>query len=455
MPHQRKLWIIATAVLVLSASACLPNSGQISIVAGQGQTVTATPTVTLASANLLADENVFIDVYRRVNPSVVNIMAITRSSRATMQALPQGPVGPSPYMQEQQSEGSGFVWDDQGHVVTNNHVVENASYIEVTFADFSTVEASLIGSDPHSDIAVIKVDPTAVAVQPVTLGDSDQLIVGQLAIAIGNPYGQVGTMTRGIVSALGRTFKASTSQFSITEMIQTDAPINPGNSGGPLLDSSGQVIGINTLILSQTGSSAGVGFAVPINTAKVVVPNLIQTGKYDYPAPRGLPQVEVAFDIDANGILNVSATDKATGREQKITITASTNLSKEEVERLREAARRHASEDQIRRNLVEARNEADTLAYQIEKTLRESGDRINAADRQAIEGQIANVRRVAQGEDVGAIRQAIEELKQASYSLSQQMYGQPGEAGSQYSGDGAAQPETEGEDVVEGEFREV
>ncbi len=173
------------------------------------------------------------------------------------------------------------------------------------------------------------------------------------------------------------------------------------------------------------------------------------------PAPRGVPQIEVSFDIDANGILNVSAKDKASGREQKITITASTNLTKEEVERMVEEARKHASEDQRRKELIEARNQADSLAYQVERTLRDLGDKVPAADREAIERKIAEVRQVMESDDVSRIRQAMEELQQASYAMSQQMYGQPqgqpGAAGyGQPSGNG--QGEGEDEDVVEGEF---
>jgi molecular chaperone DnaK len=175
------------------------------------------------------------------------------------------------------------------------------------------------------------------------------------------------------------------------------------------------------------------------------------------PAPRGIPQVEVTFDIDANGILNVSAQDKATGKEQKITITASTNLSKEDVEQMVEEARRHSAEDQRRKELVEARNQADTLAYQMEKTLREMGDKVPAADRQAIEAKIAEVRRVKDGEDVNRIRQAMEELKQASYAMSQQMYGQAQPQYGQPGGNGGEprQGSGEDEDVVEGEFHAV
>jgi len=175
------------------------------------------------------------------------------------------------------------------------------------------------------------------------------------------------------------------------------------------------------------------------------------------PAPRGIPQVEVTFDIDANGILNVSAQDKATGKEQKITITASTNLSKEDVEQMVEEGRRHSAEDQRRKELVEARNQADSLAYQMEKSLREMGDKVPAADRQAIEAKIAEVRRVKDGDDVNRIRQAMEELKQASYAMSQQMYGQAQPQYGQPGGNGGEprQGSGEDEDVVEGEFHAV
>lgn len=179
------------------------------------------------------------------------------------------------------------------------------------------------------------------------------------------------------------------------------------------------------------------------------------------PAPRGVPQVEVAFDIDANGILNVSAQDKATGREQKITITASTNLSKDEVERLREEGRRHTAEDQQRKNLVEARNEADSLAYQMEKLTKESGDKMSESDRSALEAKITDLRRVMEGEDAARIREVIEELKQASYAVSQQMYGQqqPSDgsqgADTSYAPGGETSGAADDDVVVDGEFREV
>ncbi len=171
------------------------------------------------------------------------------------------------------------------------------------------------------------------------------------------------------------------------------------------------------------------------------------------PAPRGIPQIEVSFDIDANGILNVAAKDQATGQEQKITITASTNLSQSDVERMVEEARKHEAEDRRRRELAEARNQADSLAYQMEKTLREAGDKVSDADRQAIESKIGEVRQAMQSDDLARIRRAMEELKQASYAMSQQMYSQAGYQPGGGPGPGATGPADEG--VVEGEFREM
>src|SRR5690606_30004036 len=172
------------------------------------------------------------------------------------------------------------------------------------------------------------------------------------------------------------------------------------------------------------------------------------------PAPRGVPQIEVKFDIDANGILNVTATDKATGKAQKITVTASTNLSEAEVKRMIQEAEQHRNEDERRRQLAQARNEADSLVYQAEKALRELGDKVPANDRATIESQIQAVKRAAEGEDINAIRSAIQNLQNATYALSQQMYATDTSAasgGSSQPGDGKAQPD----DVVEGDFTEV
>ncbi|HEY66349.1 MAG TPA: PDZ domain-containing protein [Caldilineae bacterium] len=210
-------------------------------------------------------------VYQKVNPSVVNI--------TVRQPVPHKLNGEDFFTEGQ---GSGFVWDKQGHIVTNHHVVANASEIEVTFWNDVSVSAEIVGTDPDSDIAVIKVDVSPEELYPVELGDSDQVRVGERAIAIGNPFGYEGTLTVGIISAVGRSIPAVTG-FQIPEAIQTDAAINPGNSGGPLLDARGRVIGVNAQIRSLVQANSGVGFAIPINLVKRVVPALIETGRYEHP----------------------------------------------------------------------------------------------------------------------------------------------------------------------------
>ena len=250
------------------------------------------------------EEELLVNIYERVNPAVVNIRVIKRVEQ------PATFFTPDEFYQE--GQGSGFVWDQGSHIVTNNHVVEGADEVEVVFWDDTVVEGQVIGTDPDSDLAVVEVDLPAEELHLVELGDSDELKVGQLAIAIGNPFGQAGTMTQGIVSALGRTFSPGSSPFAIPEMIQTDAAINPGNSGGPLLDSQGRVIGINTLILSRSGSSSGVGFAIPINMAKRVVPILIEEGEYQY-AWLGITGTDLTSDI-------VEAMDLPTGTRGALVI---------------------------------------------------------------------------------------------------------------------------------------
>ncbi|MQG38464.1 MAG: PDZ domain-containing protein [SAR202 cluster bacterium] len=213
------------------------------------------------------------DVYNKVLNSIVHVEVEYKSLS-------------NAYTQQRNSsrgEGSGFVWDSKGHIVTNHHVVASASSINVIFADYSEYEATLIGSDSDSDLAVLKLVSKNDLPNPIEHGDSDILKVGQMAIAIGAPFGQEFTVTSGIISALGRTIQSVRGTFSNPKIIQTDAPINPGNSGGPLLDKYGRVIGINSQIASASGSNAGVGFVVPINTAKLVVPELISSGKFDHP----------------------------------------------------------------------------------------------------------------------------------------------------------------------------
>lgn len=231
---------------------------------------TPTPFPSVAPLTLSAEEQVLNQVYERVNPSVVNI--------EVRQNVPQGP-GSFDFS----VSGSGFVIDREGHIVTNSHVVAHAAQVWVTLYDDTRVPAEVMGADPDSDLAVLKVSLPPDRLTPVELGDSSQVRVGQRAIAIGNPFGLEGSMTLGIVSAVGRTIPSGLSLFSIPEVIQTDAPINPGNSGGPLLDLAGRVIGVNTQIRSEDRANSGVGFAVPVNTVKRVVPELVATGRYTWP----------------------------------------------------------------------------------------------------------------------------------------------------------------------------
>ena len=243
--------------------------------------VAAAPSPSPAAQAEAASRNPAARVYEQNSASVVNITSI---------ALARTPFGPS----QQQGSGSGFVIDGDGRIVTNNHVVQDANQLNVTFKDNITVPATLVGRDPDNDLAVIMVDPDArddrgspirPRLKPVTLGDSDRIIVGTDAIAIGSPLGLQQTVTAGIISAV-RSPLEEVAQGQVDLLggaIQTDAPINPGNSGGPLFNAAGEVIGVNTAILSQSGGNIGIGFAIPINVAKRVVPELIRGGCYRHP----------------------------------------------------------------------------------------------------------------------------------------------------------------------------
>ena len=185
--------------------------------------------------------------------------------------------------QSRRSNGSGFVWDEFGHIVTNYHVVADVDNVEVQFSDGSEFLAKVVGLDPNSDLAVIKLETNDLSFTPLNLGNSSDVNVGNYTLAIGSPFGQEFSMTSGIVSAIKRTVPSQNSMFTIPNVIQTDAAINPGNSGGPLLNIKGNVIGINSQIITQNGGNAGVGFAVPVNTAKAIVPTLIKGEKFLYP----------------------------------------------------------------------------------------------------------------------------------------------------------------------------
>ncbi len=220
-------------------------------------------------------------LYRNVDPGVVTIWTFATVSGAHETAVPIG-------------QGSGFVIDRQGHIVTNQHVVADAEEIEVDFPSGTRAWAEVLGTDLDSDLAVLKVDVPADKLFPLPLGDSDQVQVGDTVIAIGNPFGLSGTMTSGIVSAIGRTLDSERAApggqpFSSGDILQTDAAINPGNSGGPLISLQGEVIGVNRAIRTESftvsgdAANSGVGFAIPVNIVKRVVPSLIQDGHYDYP----------------------------------------------------------------------------------------------------------------------------------------------------------------------------
>jgi S1-C subfamily serine protease len=287
---QYRTMLIATILMVvaLTVSGCGLSVSQLPILhvaKGANETAvsqvapapTAAPLPSVAAADSAAidvETEILTSVYQTVNPSVVNIQ-VTKEVQQLGSSYQYG-------------EGSGFVYDAEGRIITNNHVVDGATKVEVTFYDDVVLPATVVATDPGSDLAVIKVNADPSELHPVSLADSSQLEVGQRAIAIGNPFGLEGTLTAGIISALGRTLPASNTDFVIPEIIQTDAAINPGNSGGPLLNERGEVIGVTTAIVPGSGpggqgSFLGVGFAVPVNIVKRVAPALISDGHYDHP----------------------------------------------------------------------------------------------------------------------------------------------------------------------------
>jgi S1-C subfamily serine protease len=216
--------------------------------------------------SLGSEEVKTVSLFKNASPSVVNITRLEVSSMSFNEsAIPTG-------------TGSGFVWDDQGHIVTNYHVIQGASSARVTLDDRVTYEAELVGASADKDIAVLKIKAPSAGLKPLGVGSSEGLLVGQQVYAIGNPFGLDHTLSTGVISGVAREIK-SVAGRPITGVIQTDAAINPGNSGGPLLDSSGRLIGMNTAIYSPSGASAGIGFAVPVDTIKRIVPQLIEHGK--------------------------------------------------------------------------------------------------------------------------------------------------------------------------------
>ena len=278
MRNKRILWVVLLLVLVSGAGCSASEFAALldrSETGGQTASetaaappatvvveVTPTPQPAAQAAVVDVEEQLVIDVYARVGPAVVCITAPQRFGECI---------------------GSGFVFDAKGYVITNNHVARAANSLLVTLADEHTVAAEVIGTDPGSDLAVLKIDVPPEELTVAALGESGTLQVGQRAIAIGNPFGLERTVTTGVISSLGRTLSRDDSDFQLAELIQTDAAINPGNSGGPLLDSQGKVIGVNTAIASESGVNSGVGFAIPVDMVKRIVPELIAKGRYQHP----------------------------------------------------------------------------------------------------------------------------------------------------------------------------
>ena len=237
-----------------------------------GSTLTVSNPETISDPATVTDEQNNIEVYKAVSPGVVYIQSTTRVRDWT-----------GFYSEEREGAGSGSVIDEQGHILTNFHVIAGAQRLSVHFGGGRNYPATVVGRDPDTDLAVIKLlEKPKEAITVVPLGDSDKLIVGQKVLAIGNPFGLDRTLTTGVISGLQRPIRGYNRQ-PIEGAIQTDASINPGNSGGPLLDSRGRMIGINAQIQSTSGSSAGVGFAIPVNIAKRIVPELIRTGSVQRP----------------------------------------------------------------------------------------------------------------------------------------------------------------------------
>jgi S1-C subfamily serine protease len=286
-------WLFAAALVVLAAALSRDRAASGSGDAG------GEPRPVVARGDLAADEQGTIELFQRASPSVVYITSLALARDIFSLNVSEIPRG----------TGSGFLWDREGHVITNFHMIQGASAARVSLSDNTTWDAQLVGSAPDQDLAVLRIQAPRESQQPIAVGTSADLQVGQKVFAIGNPFGLDQTLTTGIISALGREITAATGR-SIRGVIQTDAAINPGNSGGPLLDSAGRLIGMNTAIYSPSGASAGVGFAVPVDTINRIVPQLLRHGRVIRPALG----VQIADDstvrrIGVTGVLIVDVTE--------------------------------------------------------------------------------------------------------------------------------------------------
>lgn len=287
---QKRIWIIVIAMIAMFT---LTGCSFLSLMTAQRpetapwgtESAPLAPPAAVAPSVLDQDnvlgalQSALADLYAEVNPSVVSIQVIQQRGGASTPS-PEDALQPFA-----RGSGSGFVWDTEGHIVTNYHVIEGATRINVGFADGTTAAATVVGTDPYSDLAVLRVELPANQLKPVQLAQQE-VRVGQLSVAIGNPFGLQNTMTVGFISALGRSLPVGAtlgSRYSIPDIIQTDAPINPGNSGGVLVNEQGQVIGVTTAIISPVQASVGIGFAIPTAIVQRVAPVLIEEGAYTHP----------------------------------------------------------------------------------------------------------------------------------------------------------------------------
>ncbi|HMA79546.1 MAG TPA: trypsin-like peptidase domain-containing protein [Candidatus Binatia bacterium] len=271
VPARRSLWTYIWVIVGLTAMGFLFSRD--SWVGGAAlNDPRAMPRAVTPRGELLADEKSTIALFRQASPAVVNITAIGVERDLFTLNLYQIPQG----------TGSGSVWDTRGNIITNFHVIQNADAAQVTLADQSNWKARVVGAAPDKDLAVLRIDAPANRLHPIPIGTSKDLQVGQSVFAIGNPFGLDQTLTTGVISALNREIESVTRR-PIQGVIQSDAAINPGNSGGPLLDSAGRLIGVNTAIYSPSGTSAGIGFAIPVDTVNRIVPELIRSGKITRP----------------------------------------------------------------------------------------------------------------------------------------------------------------------------
>jgi S1-C subfamily serine protease len=294
---RRGSWIYTWAAIVASAGFFI-LAKQVWVGSASLNDPRATARVVATRGELFADEKSTINLFKQASPSVVHITALTVQRDFFSLNLYQIPEG----------TGSGFVWDATGNIITNFHVIQNADVAQVTLGDQSIWKARRVGVAPDKDLAVLRIDAPANRLRPIPLGTSKELQVGQSVFAIGNPFGLDQSLTTGVISALGREIESVTRR-PIQGVVQTDAAINPGNSGGPLLDSAGRLIGVNTAIYSPSGASAGIGFAIPVDTVNRIVPELIRSGRVTRPG-LGIQTAEeqIAERLGVNGVLVVDVT---------------------------------------------------------------------------------------------------------------------------------------------------